>query len=725
MPRTGTAHPRMVFTMLIWLCGASACSQPSPSTGHADSPDVAAPVALPDASTDATAVADITASWNGLCHPCASNDECAGLFDATSGGACVAIGRGSGVDGRICALPCASGPSCPAGLKCTERGDQGSFCLPSGDACTCSFEDIAAGVGTACVKFSYDGTDRLVGQCTGQRTCGDGGLSACSLAGAPTEVCDGADNDCNGLVDDLGSGCDDANACTTDSCDPNKGCKHATLAGTCELDGKPCTADHCSNGACVGGSALDCPQDPTPVWLPGPCALPPGPSCAAAPSGGGCGVTFTRTFGAKAEEEARGLLARPDGGLVFIGGTDAWSKEGKRDAFLVLTDGCGNPGVVRGYGGDDDDELGAIAEVADGGFLLGGTTRSWGPWFDGWVVRTDATGSVQWSIRIGGPGYDEVKGVRQVEDGGFVVAGDTYSAGPELGKQSAVFAAHLSADGKVLWTRAFGGAAGESLADVVEARDSACNAGGTLLVGTTLTWGAGLHDAWAVRLDADGNLAWSKAYGSPAEDFALAATRTPDGGFALAGRTQGLSANAWDALILRLDPAGEVVWTQRLGGSDDDLASAVRAVPGGLWIAGHGVGLGTGSQDAFVARLAGDGTVVGARAYGTLAPERDVALAATPDGGFALAGRTIPPGNTHFNTWLVKLDSLGDGPTAAAKAMKGGWASASVQPTVTGIALKPEPSGAIAAAAVSTPGFAPKLPGNWAKVQGNCGKLGK
>jgi uncharacterized repeat protein (TIGR01451 family) len=113
------------------------------------------------------------------------------------------------------------------------------------------------------------------------------GSALLSVHPAGVELCDGKDNDCNGLVDDGGASascsdgdvcngaevcvagscqpgaapsCDDGNSCTTDSCDATAGCLHTPLAdGTACDDGSACTqADSCQAGSCVGASPVVC-----------------------------------------------------------------------------------------------------------------------------------------------------------------------------------------------------------------------------------------------------------------------------------------------------------------------------------------------------------------------------------------------------------------------------------------------------------------------------------
>jgi hypothetical protein len=144
-----------------------------------------------------------------LCIPCGLDTDCQGPDDL-----CIQEGQGQGYCGRDCGpgsvygtldLPCSGKPGlqgcCPGGYVCLSAG--GSMqCRPLSGTCTC----IKEGKVAACSNANADGT------CYGLSTChtegDDLGWTPCTASTPLPEICDGLDNDCDGIVDGQDSSLD-------------------------------------------------------------------------------------------------------------------------------------------------------------------------------------------------------------------------------------------------------------------------------------------------------------------------------------------------------------------------------------------------------------------------------------------------------------------------------------------------------------------------------------
>ena len=126
---------------------------------------------------------------SSLCLACVDDAGC-----GVAGDLCLPLGDGS-YCGRSCAEGSIHGTECPPGYTCEQMAASVAQCLPTGGACDCLPQN--AGVMKSCSVANEDGA------CFGSQVCSaESGWSDC---GAPTpalEVCDGADNDCDGVVDE-------------------------------------------------------------------------------------------------------------------------------------------------------------------------------------------------------------------------------------------------------------------------------------------------------------------------------------------------------------------------------------------------------------------------------------------------------------------------------------------------------------------------------------------
>jgi hypothetical protein len=340
-------------------------------------------------------------------------------------------------------------------------------------------------------------------------------------------------------------------------------------------------------------------------------------------------------------------------------------------------------------GGSNDDVAQSIIQTKDGGFVVGGYTSSQDSDVSGnhgavdfWVVKLNSIGAVQWAKCYGGSGSDFGYSIIQTIDGGYAVAGLTYSSdGQVTGYHGGgdAWVIKLDDTGALQWQKCLGGSQLDAANSIVQTADS-----GFAITGYTnsndgnVSGNHGNQDVWVVKLSTSGRLLWQKCLGGSQTEVGSSIIQTSDGGLAVGGWTSSddddVSGNngGYDYWLVQLNDTGMIEWQKCLGGSGTDYGFTLKQTrDNGFAIAGYTtsndgqVSGNHGGQDVWIAKLDLSGTLQWKECLGGTQDDEANSIIQTTDGGFAVAGITtsnddeVSGNHGGGDEWVVKLDNTG------------------------------------------------------------------
>ncbi|MCI0417179.1 hypothetical protein L0222_30785 [bacterium] len=334
-----------------------------------------------------------------------------------------------------------------------------------------------------------------------------------------------------------------------------------------------------------------------------------------------------------------------DGGYIVastIAGNDA--------IWVMKLTSTGSVSWQKSYGGAGTQSLGSIRPTRDGGYVVLAETTSFGAWdVDGWVLKLDSNGKVQWQNTYGGIGYDSANTIQQTTDEGFIFAGytESFTNDPE----GDAWAVKINSSGAIIWAKSYGSSATfEDITHIEQTSD-----GGFICAGDRE------DDAWVMKLTPTGKIKWQKTYGGSAGDHSEYVQQTYDGGFVVAGNTDSFGAGSGDFWVFKLNSSGTMQWQKTYGGpSSERLYQLDYTSDLGYVLTGYTFSFGPAMRNAWTLKLDSSGEISWQKTYGGGNSDRATSVQETSDGSYVLAGRTESFGTTPSNLWVLKLESNGN-----------------------------------------------------------------
>ncbi len=415
-------------------------------------------------------------------------------------------------------------------------------------------------------------------------------------------------------------------------------------------------------------------------------------------------IQWQNTIGGSDDDYLASLQLAADGGYILggtsisdISGDKTENHLGPHDYWVVKLNATGTIQWQNTISGNNLDRLASLIQAADGGYILIGysdsdisgdkTENSLGI-YDYWVVKLDAAGAIQWQNTIGGAGWDHSPCLELTTDGGYILGGSSSSniSGDKTENSNGDFdywVVKLDATGTLQWQNTIGGNDSEDLNSLQQTADGGYILGGSSysnVSGDKTEDGIGSLDFWVVKLDATGAIEWQNTIGGDGYDDLSSLQQTSDGGFILGGysvsnisgdKTEN-SLGDGDYWMVKLDAIGGIQWDKTIGGDlNEELYSVVQSSDGGYLLGGYSESFISGDKtensiggyDYWVVKLNSIGQIQWQNTIGGSDRDFLVTLQQTDDGGYTLGGSSksnisddkTEYSNGGYDIWVIKL----------------------------------------------------------------------
>lgn len=340
-------------------------------------------------------------------------------------------------------------------------------------------------------------------------------------------------------------------------------------------------------------------------------------------------------------------------------------------------------------GGNRYDWCRVVQQTVDGGYIVGGYSRSDSgidktegnrgdnTSSDFWIVKIDSNGIKQWDKTFGGNRNDYLSCLQQTTDGGYILGGtsdsdisgdktDISRGGPDY------WLVKIDANGTKQWDKCFGGTDADVLNSLYQTADGGYILGGysySKKNGDKSQGNLGNSDWWVVKINSIGIKEWDKTFGSTSTDNLYSLQQTRDGGYILGGEIFGLS----NYLIKKVNRKGVEQWTKTF--MSGVIQVVQQTTEGGYILGGRSYsGLGgdktdtsRGDFDFWMIKTDASGAKLWDKTFGGNGIDFCTSLQQTKDGGYVIAGWTnssisgevTEESRGGYDYWVLKTNGSG------------------------------------------------------------------
>jgi hypothetical protein len=347
--------------------------------------------------------------------------------------------------------------------------------------------------------------------------------------------------------------------------------------------------------------------------------------------------SWAHTWGGS-NDDGGGSVALDRNGNIYIAGSTGSFGAGLDDVLLLKYDTSGNLLWQKTWGGSNGDWGGAVAADTSGNVYVAGSTLSFtAGWRDALILKFDAAGTLIWNRTWGGSSWDVAYDISVDNSGNIYVAAETYSYG------AAAAVLKFNSNGDFLWCRTWAGPATYDAAYSIELD----NNGNIYLAGTGWFYPEDARKILLLKFDSYGNLLWTRYWSVSYRDEGSSKSIVDSNGNIYLGGGTLFGAGDYDALVLKFDSNGNLIWSKAWGGSGFEWTRGLSlGCDGSIYAVGETRSFGTG-WDVFLLKYDDSGNLLSQKIWGESGDQAAGSILIDGMGDIFLAGSA--PNNS--GTW--------------------------------------------------------------------------